>query len=141
MSDAVKQFANTLLQARPALRSDMVYDLADRIIEPRPPQESAPPAPQPPFQETPAARAQAIFDASDQVKPFDTNDLGFAFEDETPGAVQSAVGQPGLASPAQPKRRGKVLGLSSTQVMVLGALLLCEICIVVGFVGLYLTNP
>lgn len=140
MSDAVKQFANTLLQARPALRSDMVYDLADRIIEPRPPQESPSPAPQPPFQETPASRAQAIFDASEQVKPFDTNELGFAFEEESPEALRPAGDQPGLSSTVRPQRRGKVLGMSSTQAIVLGVLLLCEICIVVGFVGLYLTN-
>lgn len=142
MSDAVKQYANTLLQAQPALRSDMVYDLADRIIEPRPPQESPPPSPPPqaPLQETPASRAQAIFNATEQAKPFDTNDLGFAFEEGPLEAVQPASDQQGLSSPARPPRKGRVLGMSSTQVTVLGLLLICEVCIVVGFVGLYLTN-
>jgi hypothetical protein len=142
MSDAVKQYANTLLQAQPALRSDMVYDLADRIIEPRSPQESPQPSPPPqaPLQETPASRAQAIFNATEQAKPFDTNDLGFAFEEGPPEAVQPAGDQQGLSSPARPQRKGRMLGMSSTQVTVLGLLLICEACIVVGFVGLYLAN-
>src|SRR5512143_1433502 len=45
LSDAVRQFAGSLLQARPILKPEVVYDLADRIITPRPkasPAEAAP---------------------------------------------------------------------------------------------------
>jgi len=38
MSDAIKQFAASLAQARPLWRADNVHDVADRIISPRPPE-------------------------------------------------------------------------------------------------------
>ena len=38
-SDAIKQFASSLLQARPVLRIDSIYNLADRIVTPRSPEE------------------------------------------------------------------------------------------------------
>src|SRR5258706_15934619 len=75
MSDAVKQFGNSLLQARPVWRSDIAYSLADCIVDPRPPEEAAPVLAQPPADA--ALPAQAFFNASDEAKPFDTNDLGF----------------------------------------------------------------
>ena len=45
MSDAIKQFASSLLQAAPIWRSDLIYDLADRITDPRPPEEPKMPRP------------------------------------------------------------------------------------------------
>jgi len=139
MSDAVKPFANSLLQAQAVWRADLVYDFADRIVNPRPPQEVVPAAPLPPAQATPAARAQAIFTASEQVKPFDTNDLGFAFE-ENASPMEIAEGDQPVAVPAAAAGRGRILGMTFSQVLILGILLLCEICIVIGFAGLMLTN-
>ena len=46
LSDAVRQFAGSLLQARPILKPEVVYDLADRIITPRP--KAPPPEPDTP---------------------------------------------------------------------------------------------
>ena len=70
-SDAIKQFAASLIQAPPMLRYD-IFDLADRIVSPRPKSEptlqaSLPPAapgnaPVPPPTD-PVARAHAIFNA------------------------------------------------------------------------------
>jgi hypothetical protein len=137
MSDAVKPFANSLLQAQAVWRADLVYDFADRIVNPRPPQEVAPEAP--PVPATPAARAQAIFTASEQVKPFDTNDLGFAFEENAP-PMEIAEGVQPVAVPAAAAGRGRIFGMTTSQVLILGILLLCEICIVIGFAGLMLTN-
>ena len=45
MSDAIKPFANSLLQARPIWRTDFIYDLADRLVDPRPPMTLEPVAP------------------------------------------------------------------------------------------------
>lgn len=141
MSDAIKQFGTTLLQARPVWRNDIAYSLADQIVDPRPPQAAAPAAPPPTVQPQPApSRAQAIFNASEQAKPFDANDLGFAFEDEAPQDAQSGGTQPAMNSTGKSQRKGRLLGLRTSQVMVLGVLLLCECIIVIGFAGLYLTN-
>ena len=82
-SDAIKQFASSLLQVRPIWRADFIHELADRLIDPRPPAELKPVKP-PELVEAgqqPAARAKAIFNASEQVSPFNTNDLGFEFEE------------------------------------------------------------
>ena len=101
MSDAIKQFASGLLQGRPSLRPDQVYDLAERIVTPRKPEQDqqAEPFPIPPSRETPVApnpwdveatpstgegpsRARAIFDAAQSTPPFDPTDLSFALEDD-----------------------------------------------------------
>ena len=38
-SDAIKQFASSLLQSRPVWRIDFIHELADRLLDPRPPAE------------------------------------------------------------------------------------------------------
>lgn len=101
MSDAIKQYAGGLLQGRPTLRPEQVYDVAERIVTPRKPEEEPQPEPFPipASRETPPAsspwdveqapstaegpsRARAIFDAAQTAPPFDPSDLSFAFEDE-----------------------------------------------------------
>lgn len=141
MSDAIKQFGTSQLQARPVWRSDVVYTLADRIIEPQSPQEATPIVSQVPAEENSAAsRAQAIFNASDQAKPFDTNDLGFAFDEQDPNAPLTENAQAGAERAGGPPPTKKILGMSSSQVTVLGVLLLFEVCIVIGFGVLFLMN-
>jgi len=141
MSDAIKQFGSALLQARPVWRSDVVYTLADRIVDPHPPEEvPAMAAPVAPEQNSAASRAQAIFNASEQAKPFDANDLGFAFDEEdanAPDSVSASTGEPGAAPPPQ---KGRILGMSTSQVTILGVLLFFEVCIVIGFGVLFLMN-
>ncbi len=95
-SDAIKQFAASILQARPVFTTEYIYDLADRIVTPGPksaPQPIAPPAaPEAgPDQTTdnPVARAHAIFNASEQAQPFNPSDLGFALQDEFYWTVSS----------------------------------------------------
>jgi len=135
MSDAVNAFAASLVQARPVLRADFVHDLADRIVNPRPPEER-------PVQPAPeagqASRAKAIFDAAENAQPINPADLGFAFDEATgPGGGVP----PGLreTSPAVPLPRaevpqaGRVLGMSSRQAAILGVLLIVECCVLIGF--------
>lgn len=143
LSDAVKQFAASLLQARPALRTELVYDLADRIITPRPkaagPQVDAfslAPAPQAPApaDAQPPSRAQAIFQASDEAKPFSASDLSFSFDEN---AAQSGMQVPQNlreTSPSQQLPRGSAKrGLSTPQLALIGAMILVECCVLAGF--------
>src|SRR6185369_7411561 len=95
MIDGIKSFVSNLATAHPVMSSENVYELTERIINPHPPKPKASPAPVP----TPApqaraswedepqgeqqspqevSRARAIFDASQDAKPFDPADFDFA---------------------------------------------------------------
>jgi len=146
MSDAVKQFAASLLQARPVLQTEFIHDVADRIVNPRPksapqqaPQAPAPPAPAASDAAQPGpSRAQAIFRASEEAAPLNPNDLGFAFED---APVQAFTPQSQLeASPAQtqPAPGSTRRGLSLMQWALLGVMSLIECCVIIGFGYLFI---
>lgn len=150
LSDAVRQFAATLLQARPVLKPELVYDLADRIITPRPKPTPAPAAPEPaessiyippglrdyqPQDEQQApARARAIFHAAEEAKPFDPADLDFAFDENAPAAgaeVPENVKEP---SPSQKLPAPRPPGaFSPRQLGLLGGLLVVELCVLATF--------
>ncbi len=141
MSDAVKQFAASLLQARPVTRADLVYDLADRIVEPhsrpaQPPQPATPPPNAPPEAEAAQSpsRAQTIFKASQDSQSFNPSDLSFAF-DENATSAPSNVPQnlretnPSQALPQPAQRRG----MSTTQWLVIAGMAVIECCVIAGF--------
>jgi hypothetical protein len=137
-SDAINQFAGSLLQGRPLLRNEQVYDLADRIVNPRPEEELEGPAPTP-------SRAKAIFDAS---KPA-ANDLSFALEDDTHIAPNGLPPGPNETTPIRtlpgaesaPKKK-LILGLTMIQIVILGCILLFWLCsmLVLGGYIVYLQN-
>jgi len=139
MSDGVKQFASSLLQARPVLKSEFVYDLADRIVTPRPkavtpisqPLSAEVPTGKPPAEAPAPSRAQAIFHARDTDQPFDPNDLSFAYDENAKNEVPENLREP---SPSQrlPKINRKS-SISSRQLILLGAMLVVECCILGGF--------
>jgi hypothetical protein len=135
-SDAIKQFANSVLQARPVWRLDYAYSLADIIIDPAPPDQRQPVSP-PEFQ-SPGDRAQAIFDASHESN--DPHNLGFGFEEEEVVPGQSAPMRPPGQRGARPVQRapqkGKIMGLTVAQLAMLGAFFICEL-VMVG-VGAYI---
>jgi hypothetical protein len=147
LSDAIKQFAASLSQARPVLRAEQVYEFSDRIVNPMPPKapgaeaEAAlqgPAAPPPPV-----SRSQAIF--SSEQKPFDPNDLGFAFEDEPQPVSQVAPSQLresslGQRLPPQAEKSRKIMGMTTAQVALLAVMLIVECCVVIGFVYIITTN-
>lgn len=137
-SDAIKQFANSLLQARPVLRTDSIYDLADRIVEPRSPEELLL-IPSVDIGEKPASRAQAIFNASDPSKEFNPNELGFSFEDGTEPEAQPSHDKR-EPNPARPLPRTKpapakkkTLGMTTPQLALLAGMFVIECCVVAGF--------
>jgi len=143
-SDAIKQFAASILQARPVFSAEYIYDLADRIVTP-PESGPAMPSPAPPAMpqaapvattsENPVARAHAIFNASEQVQPFNPSDLGLALQSESAVQPQSVPQNLRESSPARPlpRARPKRRGMSFMQIALLGFIALVWICIIAGF--------
>ena len=139
MSDGVKQFASSLLQARPVLKSEFVYDLTDRIITPRPkaaapisiPLPNEVPTGTPPGEAPAPSRAQAIFHARDTDQPFDPNDLSFAYDENAKNEVLDTLREP---SPSQrlPKINKKS-SIKPRELILLGVMLVAECCILGGF--------
>ncbi len=129
-SDGIKQFANYVLQARPVWRLDYAYGLADIIIDPTSTDQQRPTS-SPEQSQSPQDRAQAIFDASSES---DAEDLGFGFDDDASAGTQSRSPQSGGPRSAQKtSQKGKVMGLTTQQLALLGILFLCECIILVGF--------
>lgn len=157
LSDAVRQFGASLLQARPILRPDQITEVADHILTPQtkaislapeepktneyylPPGLRDPDSEQAEQQQPEApSRARAIFHAAEEAKPFDPADLEFAFDEnaekaETPeGAVPEELKE---TSPSQQlKSRVPRPAFSRRQWFLLGGMLLVECCVLAGFV-------
>jgi hypothetical protein len=156
MIDGIKSFVSGLATGKPALRSEQVYDLTERILNPRVKREPlAPPpdlAPEPeaeapaaweqnwqeaPVQQNPEpSRARAIFDASAEARSFDPNNYDFALAEDD-AAIQSMPRPQRTTSPAKPTRRGKprqqkILGMTPVQLAVIAALGVALICILAG---------
>jgi hypothetical protein len=135
-SDAIKPFANSLLQARPLWRSDFTHEIVERILDLRPPQELVPIVPTPAGQQT-ISRANALAQASEQGTSFNANELGFAFED---GGSQPVLQNSGESNPARPQPQSKpapakkkLFGLSDTQVVILAGMFIIGCCVIFGF--------
>lgn len=138
-SDAIKQFANSLLQARPVWRTEFIYEAADRILDLVPPEELQSLSPQPAGQQT-ISRAAAL--AQDSEQDFNANELGFAFDD---GEAQPADQNSNVFNEARPQTparqaplgqstaKKKFLGLGDTQIILLAGMLIVELCILFGF--------
>ncbi len=148
LSDAVRQFGASLLQARPILRPELAYEVGERIVTPKPreapvetpqPEEKdagyyLPPAlrdAEPEPEQAPApSRARAIFHAAEESKPFDPSDLSFQYDENAESEVPENLKEP---SPSQQLagRRGR--GLSGRQLALLGVMMLVELCVLAGF--------
>jgi hypothetical protein len=151
MIDGVKSYVANLLTAQPILRPESVYEFTERLINPAPPRKVSSPAaaaaqiePAAVPVDPVAARAQAIFKASEDVPPFDPANFDFAmmdddlaFEAASPAAspsVSSAVEVP----PAPKSRRRRYLGMAIWQWAVLAVLTLLFLCIVACFAYYFL---
>jgi hypothetical protein len=119
MSDAIKQFASSLLQARPVWRTDFIYDLAERIVDPRPPEELKAAAP------------------SAESQPFNSADFDFALEEgQTPPAIPQSLRETNPSRQLPPRKtapKGNFLGLNNKQTILLAGMFIVECCVVVGF--------
>ena len=134
-SDAIKQFAASLLQARPIWSVEFVNTLADRILDPAPPEEPKPVITAPAFSE-PLTRARSA-NVPDQGQAFNANDLGFSFDDAEETSAQKTASQSNqprqTSRPAPAAGKKKNFGLTNTQIIILAAMLGFWCCVLVGF--------
>jgi len=134
-SDAIKQFAGSLLQSRPILRTNSIYDLADRIVTPLTPEELLISMPV-------EVGEKNISRTSDPSAEFEPNDLGFSFEDDNTSESEAAKKEPKAARP-RPKvapAQKKTLGMTNQQLILLAGMFIIECCVVIGFAAIILLN-
>jgi hypothetical protein len=150
MIDGVKSYVSNLLTAQPVLRPESVYEYTERLLNPHPPRKAAPaaaaavPVAAAVQQDPVVARAQAIFKASEEVKPYDPADFDFAMVDDdpafevTPPVTSPAVPAPVEPSPAPKPRPRRILGMTPLQLVILGGLALVFLCIMACFAYYFL---
>jgi len=156
MIDGIKSFVTGLSTAGRVLSAEAVHEFTERIINPRPVRKGTagvPPAmasaaweeektQPPPGQQ--GSRARAIFDASEEAKPFNPADFDFAMVDEDVNmdALASAQADTGTAeasrSPAQGRKR--VFGMTPGQLGIVAALGVVFLLLLVVFAYLVLTS-
>ena len=151
MIDGIKSFVSGVGTSRPVLNAQSVLEFVDRILEPRQPKKDPITSPV----QTPAAgaaweqesspaltgknisRARAIFNASEEAKPFNPSDFEFAMEtDPDLQAMRAAPRQsnPATPLPAPKQKTRRIFGMTPSQFAILAALALCLICILIlGF--------
>ena len=139
MIDGIKSFVSGLVMGQPVISNEQVFELTDRIINPHPPRKPvAPPVAGEPSAPQEVSRARAIFDASENVKPFNPSDFDFAIDEEpnfeiTPPASDVAESSPAQPLPSSRPRGNRILGMTPIQLVILAALALALVCIVAGF--------
>jgi Nuclease-related domain len=155
MIDGIKSFVTGLSTAGRVLSAEAVHEFTERIVNPRPLRRETAPAVMPraaweeektqppPGQQV--SRARAIFDASEEAKPFDPADFDFAMLDEetapddlTPSAVDSSSTAESSLPPAPQRKR--VLGMTPGQLTIVAVLGIALIVVIVGFAFLVLTS-
>jgi hypothetical protein len=161
LSDAVKQYAASLVQARALLAPEAVHEVVEHLINPRrkapslQPQKVETPVYEinPPTMPVSAAaaaaaavaaagatageapqRARAIFHAAEETKPFDPVDLSFEFDEH--GTAEMPEGQAGARAPRP--RAVRTAGLTSGQWIAIVIMLIVEFLVLAGFVYLIL---
>lgn len=155
MIDGIKPFVTGLAAARPVLSADAVHEFTERIVNPRPVKKSGGASPvarpageeeitQPPRSQQ-ASRARTIFDASEEVKPFNPADFEFdmvedesALETVLPSELDAIAVEPAAASDPTPKRSAR---MTRGQWLVLAGLAAAFLCILAVFAYLVLFSP
>jgi hypothetical protein len=151
MIDGIKSFVSNLVTGQPVLTTESLFEFTDRIMNPHFPKKAKaapvlPPEPhlsdsdEPTVQEV--SRARAIFNASQDLKPFNPADFDFAMDEEpsidltslAPGSVESS---PAESLPSSRPRIKRFFGMTPAQLAVIVFLALALVCIVVGFAAYY----
>jgi hypothetical protein len=145
--DALERWGASLEGAAPVFTLETAHELADRIVNPRPPQKEEPA--EPPQEATDQSqeegefsRASAIFRAADEAKPFDPAELEFAFEEGENLEYPSELNESSLVV-AQPSKAGakkRFLGMTTSQLVLLGGMILFEVCLLVGLALSFFLN-
>jgi hypothetical protein len=152
MIDGIKSFVTGLASAQRVLSPEAVHEFTERIVNPRPARKDTAAIPRPAWEEEKtqpphgqqASRARAIFDASEEAKPFDPADFDFAMVDEA--AAMDTLSPSGLDSigvepPASPTpQRKRVLGMTPGQWIVIAVLGVAFLCILAAFAYLVLSS-
>jgi hypothetical protein len=148
MIDGIKSFASGLGTGTPVLRAEAVHEFSERIVNPRPAKkETVAPAASRESKTEPrqeVSRTQAIFDASEEAKPFNPSDFDFGMFDEE-AAIGSSTPSAQESSPAQPfpkakPRNKRILGMTRPQLALVAALALGLLCIFVVFAYLFFST-
>ena len=152
MIDGIKSFVAGLVSESPVLSREAVHEYTERIVNPRSPKKPSVtvPAAQPragleqdeTVQQTPS-RARAIFDASENLKPFDPADFEFVMTDNEPSAeeVSSTLQASGAAGAIQRPKSRRILGMTPLQLAVIAALASALVCILAVFAYLVFIAP
>ena len=129
-SDAIKQFASSLLQARPVWRTDFIHEIAERILDSRPPEELQPVVP------VPAGQQAVSRTGAEQENAFNASELGFAFEEGGAQPASQNLNEPNSSRPQPPSRlaptKKKFFGLSDIQIVILAGMFMIGFCVVFG---------
>lgn len=146
--DALERWAAALETAAPVFTLETAYELADRIVNPRPAKKAAPPeaavkAPETPQAGIGAARASAIYRAGEEARPFDPAELQFAFEEGEGLDVSEELPEPDPAMnpPSKASAQRRFLGMTAPQLVFLGGMILFEVCLLAGLALSILLNP
>lgn len=158
MIDGVKSFVSGLATSRPVLKPEAVHEFTERIINPRSPKKesavSSAAEPRPAWEEKKTeppggqvSRARAIFNASEEAKPFNPADFDFAMVDEEAALETLAAPTPGVeSSSAQPApgptpQRKRLMGMTPLQSVIVAALAAALLCILAVFAYLIFFGP
>ena len=142
MIDGIKSFVTGLSTGTPVLRAEAVHEFTERIVNPRPPKKEAAPGRRATMEEKTqppqnVSRARAIFDASEEVKPFNPTDFDFEMVDEE-AAMESMTPSIEESSPAQPlpprvQQTRNILGMTQLQLVIIAALAIALLCLLAIF--------
>ncbi len=154
MIDGIKPFVSSLATGRPVISAEAVHEFTERILNPRSPKKESvtmqarqPRAArqQDETAQQEVSRARAIFNASENLKPFDPADFDFAMTDDElpPEVMPPALQESGSAVPVQqPRLNGRrVFGMTPLQLAVVVALGLALVCILAGFAYIIFIAP
>ena len=143
-SDVIKNFIAMLTQTPPVWRTDYIYQLADRISEPRLQDSKSEPEPEPvaPVQ---ASQSFSDFDDSKTAQPFDASDFrgGFAepVAEQQPAPQSIPVEKPQQKARPRPAPAKKIFGMTRGQFFVIVGIIVFWLCIMAVLGVLFLFYP
>ena len=141
--DALERWAASLESAAPVFTLETAHELADRIVNPRPAKkDEQPEVAAKAADEVETSRASAIFRAADEARPFDPADLEFAFDEgeglEVPADRMES--NPAVPLPSRARAKRRFLGMTARQLMLLGGMILFEVCLLIGLALSFFIN-
>jgi hypothetical protein len=131
--DALERWGASLEAAAPVFTLETAYELADRIVNPRPMKKAKPAeAAEKPPEKSPA-EAINTHRTAEEAGPFDPAELEFAFDENEGLVVPPELVETNPAIPIPPKEAAKrrFLGMSVPQLALLGGMLLFEACLLI----------